>query len=653
MVMNYTIYFDICAILILVFFILSLLIRRKIAGRNNYLMFSMLLLALTASVGDLAFVLLSDNAPASTVTQIWMHISCDIYFLSRNMILPIYVFFIYTSIGVWHALQTKKHLLIIWTVCDLIPIVALILNIFLPAVFRITPAKEYVSGPMTMIFHLIALVFAVWGILALIRYRKTVRIDKMIVLFFLYPLVIIAVLIQLYHPEIRVEMFGISVAMMTFMISIQSSENLVDPMVGALRYSAGIENLLNIIKTGKPSTILLVRIVNTGNILMYLGQEIHNHYLNKLSGQFRSMAASHRYRADLYYLEHGLYGFLSEDDQLEAAYETADEIRHYLALQHSVDDFDVLADARICIIQNPDDFDDFQSMFNFATSFHLTLPATRKILLYADYKDQPEFRIRNDLDDIIAKAISSEGFEMYYQPIYSAVENRFVCAEALIRLQDADYGFIPPALFIPIAEQNGSIHAIGDWVLRNVFRFMSENNMYELGLNYIEINLSASQCIEPDLVDRIEHLLEVYNLMPEQISLELTETAADIDPEIVDRNVKKLHNMGIRFALDDYGTGYSNIRRVVSLPIDQVKLDKSFVEAMNDPQMWIVIEDTITMLKEMGKEVLIEGVETPENADKFLKLKCDLLQGCEYIQGFFFCRPLPADEFIEFMRAHR
>ena len=651
--MPFIIYFDICAILITAVFIVSLVIRKRIAGRNNYLMFSMLLLTTVASVADLLFCQISNHASAvSGKTVILLHICCDIYFLARNMILPIYLFFIYTSIGIWHMFDLKKHLLPVWTVCTGLPILMIFANFFLPFVFRISPDGSYTALFGTYIFHAIAIIFGVWGALVLLHYRKVIRLDKMVVLYFIYPLVILSVLIQIIYPAFRFEMFGISIALLTFMLTIQSSENMVDPLVGAKKYSSGIDNLLNIINTKRPSTILLIKLVNNGNILMYLGQEVHDHYLSKLSGELNRIAAQNGYDADLYYLEYGLFGFMSEEDLLEKAYETADALKHYFSDSHRIDDFDVLADARICIIQNPDDFDDFQSMFNFATSFQNTLPSSKKVLLYDDYKDQPEFRIRNDLGDIISRAITNNSFEMYYQPIYSVVEKRFVCAEALIRLTDEEYGMIPPSLFIPLAETNGSIHAIGEWVLQDVFRFMSENNTYELGMNYIEINLSVTQCIEPDLADRIEHLLDVYNLVPEQLSLELTETSADIDPEIVDKNVRRLHNMGIRFALDDYGTGYSNIRRVVSLPFDQVKLDRSFVEGVNDPNMWIVIEDTISMLKEMGKEVLVEGVEEESVAKRFLQLPCDLLQGCEYIQGFYFCKPLPENEFIEFMHKH-
>ncbi len=220
---------------------------------------------------------------------------------------------------------------------------------------------------------------------------------------------------------------------------------------------------------------------------------------------------------------------------------------------------------------------------------------------------------------------------------------KFVSAEALIRLIDDKYGFVSPGLFIPAAEASGAIHQIGDYVIDAVCEFMSKCDLDKMGLEYIEINLSAAQCVETDLVFKVLSTLDKYKLTPDKINLEMTETAADADPSMVDSNLKRLNEKGIRFSLDDYGTGYSNIKRVISLPFDIVKLDKSFVDEMDDPQMWIVIKNTVNMLHEMKKDILVEGVEEEKTLNRFLNL------GCEYIQGFYFSKPLPAREFIKFM----
>ncbi len=222
-----------------------------------------------------------------------------------------------------------------------------------------------------------------------------------------------------------------------------------------------------------------------------------------------------------------------------------------------------------------------------------------------------------------------------------------------MRLWDPEYGQVSPGVFIPAAEINGYIHDIGEFVFEDVIRFVSTLEMDRMGLKYIEVNLSATQCIEVNLVEKIKNLMFEYGVEPRHLSFELSEGATEINPEIVDSNINKLHDFGVAIALDDYGTGYSNVKRTTSLPIDQVKLDKSFVDMIDDPQMCIVIRETIDMFKEMGKEVLVEGVEKEEVARRFMDLNADLIQGCELIQGFYFCKPLPEDEFVEFIKGHR
>ena len=252
-------------------------------------------------------------------------------------------------------------------------------------------------------------------------------------------------------------------------------------------------------------------------------------------------------------------------------------------------------------------------------------------------------KVKSDMDMVISRGIKNRNFEMYYQPIYSIKEDKYVSAEALIRLNDEVYGFVSPALFIPAAEESGAIHEIGDYVIEDVCRFVGSEEFRDSGLEYVEINLSVAQCIESDLYEKIDSCMQKYGVRPDQINLEITETAVDYDPETTDRNIDKLAGSGIPFSLDDYGTGYSNIKRVVSLPLSIVKLDKTLVDEMDTPLMWIVISNTVRMLKRMGKKILVEGIEDKRSFMKFMDI------GCDYIQGFYFSKPLPKDEFLKFL----
>ena len=135
--------------------------------------------------------------------------------------------------------------------------------------------------------------------------------------------------------------------------------------------------------------------------------------------------------------------------------------------------------------------------------------------------------------------------------------------------------------------------------------------------------------------------MQQYNVPTDKINLEITETAASFAQRVMTENLNKLSRSGVSFSLDDYGTGYSNMKRVISLPLKIVKLDKSLVDEQHNPKMWILLRNTVQMLKAMNMQIVVEGIETREMVDLFSELKCD------FIQGYFFSKPLPQADFVK------
>ncbi|MDE5742559.1 MAG: EAL domain-containing protein, partial [Oscillospiraceae bacterium] len=273
-------------------------------------------------------------------------------------------------------------------------------------------------------------------------------------------------------------------------------------------------------------------------------------------------------------------------------------------------------------------------------------PYNGQVLRASELVGKQGFELGSVLDEIIDKAIANRGFKIYYQPIYSIAEKKFVSAEALLRLKDETYGFISPELFIVAAERSGAIHKIGDYVMDEVCRFIASDEYKRLGLEYIEVNLSVAQCMSPDLAEKILHIMRRHNVSPDSINLEITETAMSYAQNTMTENIQRLYDAGLSFSLDDYGTGYSNINRVASLPLKIVKLDKSFVDSEGNPKMWIVLQNTVKMIKDMDMHIVVEGIETKQVLEKFAGLKCD------YIQGYYFSKPIPEEEFVEFILAN-
>jgi len=253
---------------------------------------------------------------------------------------------------------------------------------------------------------------------------------------------------------------------------------------------------------------------------------------------------------------------------------------------------------------------------------------------------------RRNIANEIKKAISEDLFEVYYQPIRNVQTGKFTSSEALIRLKSSEYGYISPEEFIPIAENDGLISEIGEIVFEKVCKFIRDSKVTTtLGVRYIEINLSPIQCAQPDVVRKFRDIMDKYDVVPFWINLEITETASMQDGNMIIRNINSFHNMGVSFSVDDYGSGFASAEYLYKLPVEIVKIDKSILwQGMDDVNAGIVLTGTLAMLKSLGKKIVVEGVENQAMVD----LLTD--NGCDYMQGYFYSKPIPADQYVEFLK---
>jgi EAL domain-containing protein (putative c-di-GMP-specific phosphodiesterase class I) len=167
------------------------------------------------------------------------------------------------------------------------------------------------------------------------------------------------------------------------------------------------------------------------------------------------------------------------------------------------------------------------------------------------------------------------------------------------------------------------------------------------GLEYVEVNLSVVDCIQANLADNILKTMNKYGIDPDQVNFEITETYSEGISSAMDANIEKLSAQGINFSMDDFGTGYSNMARVASLPVKIFKLDKSIVQsAFESETNYMVMINIVKIIKSLGKEIVAEGVETEEQAKQIIRV------GCDNIQGFFYARPMPMSQFLEFLRGN-
>ena len=346
----------------------------------------------------------------------------------------------------------------------------------------------------------------------------------------------------------------------------------------------------------------------------------------------------------MYYLEGTRFAYIFDKNREDLS-KHADWIKWRLISAYEVNGVKVSLSARMCSIDVPEVATTREELFNAMNSAlqqakdentYDVIPATRELI--------EKYQRSVIITHILKAAVRNRDFEVFYQPIYSIEDRAFNVAEALVRLKDEKLGYIPPDEFIPLAEKSGLILEIGDIVFHKVCEFLKKPGIMELGIKYIEVNLSMVQCMQENLHNRLVSIMDSYEIPYHMIDFEVTETTSNSNNRVLLNNMSCLIDSGCTFAVDDYGTGFSNTDYLIEFPFELVKVDKSVVwSAMDNEKALTILQHTVAMIKNLGLRIVAEGVETLEQVQMLHDM------GCDFLQGFYFSKPVPEEEYIAFM----
>lgn len=334
---------------------------------------------------------------------------------------------------------------------------------------------------------------------------------------------------------------------------------------------------------------------------------------------------------------------------VEEPYEVAELAQHILndlAQPLQLNDESVTIRATIGITLFPDDGMAPSKLLQKAEQT-MMLAKTRSRNRYQFYiaSVDSEMRMRRELASALRDALLNNEFHLVYQPQIDLDDQRLVGVEALLRWHHPERGSVPPDLFIPLAEQSGAIITIGEWVLDQACRQLREWQHNGLPALRMSVNLSTVQLHHPELCNMVSRILDRYALPPQSLELEVTETGLMEDIDSAARHLQELKATGVRIALDDFGTGYSSLSYLRGLPLDKIKIDKSFTRDLLDDQDDRNIVRTIIQLgRNLNMQVIAEGVECAEQ-EEYLRS-----ENCHEAQGYYYSRPLPAAALFVWIR---
>jgi diguanylate cyclase (GGDEF)-like protein len=339
---------------------------------------------------------------------------------------------------------------------------------------------------------------------------------------------------------------------------------------------------------------------------------------------------------------------LNELTQPEDAAVAARNILKWVAEPLLLENHKVFSGASIGIALFPQDGQDGETLLKNAdiAMYHAKKMGKGNFQFFHDFMNV-KARKRMELENCMHQAVSNNELHLYYQPLINAASGELIGAEALMRWDSPQLGFLHPADFIPLAEENGMILKFGEWAMHEVCRNYKEWQKKGMGYLSIAINLSSLQFNQISFIPILKGILDEYQLDPAFLVFELTETIIMADSEKILGTLLELKKMGIRLSIDDFGTGYSSLSYLKRFPLDSLKIDRSFIKDLStNSEDAAIVNAILALATALNLHVIAEGVETD--------LQKQFLQNtsCQAIQGYLFAKPMPMSEFQEYWQSN-
>lgn len=336
------------------------------------------------------------------------------------------------------------------------------------------------------------------------------------------------------------------------------------------------------------------------------------------------------------------------DKNLEQMSEIADQIRerfHHPWFTET--QTPIMMSASLCFIECPSDAQSYDALIDVMDySMSIAKKTKKGGITFARDLELSKIRQEKAIEKAVKLAMDRDELVVYYQPIFSVDKGVYNSAEALVRLHDSELGWISPEDFIPIAEKNGLIVEMGEIILEKVCKFIRDFKLSETTVEYIEINISPVQLVQLNFADRVKEILKKYDVRPQQINIEITETTTINSSVVVHDNINRLVDYGITLSLDDYGSGNANIDYINHMPFKLIKIDKYIIwDSFKNHKAGITLEYTIGMLNALELFIVAEGVENEEMKQRLAEV------GCHYLQGWYYSKAVPEQEFIRLLNA--
>ena len=635
--MNYIIHYDVAGFVLVLAILFHYLIRKRIKTKVTTVFLMLTCCQVIATVLDVVTALMIDDVIVASVPALYFWNM--VYLMACNTIAPLFLCYLIYTIRIDRKMSFQERMMI-W-IPLLIDYVLILTTPLTKAVFYIDAEGNYKHNNLFFVLYIISIIYLIIAAILVAKNKEQLVNMQQNIVYIYIGVTIISVVVQLFISNLLIIQFAASITFFLVYLSLENQDDYVDKKLGI--YNREGFNLSMAVSLDGKKKFRLIGIYIQG--LKFLNETIGVENKQIIIHDISEFLCGLNGSGNVYRLSNTKFVIKIEDDS-EKEKQIIDRITDRFNDTFDVNNVTVPLVPAMAILCCPDDADTLDNVVDLMDySLNELVENSDVLLLRASEKSVAKKQREGQVLQVLTKAIHDDGFEMYYQPIYEVDKKRFTSAEALVRIKNTEIGFIGPDEFIPLAEKNGMILELGEFVFKTVCRFIKDNQIWKYGIEHIHINLSVVQCMQENLAEKFINIMKELELPSERIKLEVTETAAVVSSACLSMNMNTLVNQGIKFALDDYGTGFSNAVGLIEYPYNTIKIDKSVIwAAMDNENAKKVLKHSISMLKSLEMNIVAEGVETLEQANELAEM------GCDFFQGFYYSKPIPGDAFIEFVK---
>ena len=625
--MGFNLFFDIAGLTVLLFLLFSIALKKQIIGTSNKIYLGVIIVTTISAVLDILASI--DTFPISLLFNL------NTFFVLFRALTALSLFFYACNLGkIYARIKKRKWLYILIFIPILVLLVLLIVNHFNHMLFDYLEGPLYKRGDFMWVAYAVGYFYLSGSLVVIIISRKYYLTAQVIAMFAAFLFQVGAQIFQFFVGSVLIEMFVTAITLLTLSLFIESPENFIDFKTNNLNYHSFLADAQQKLDIKTPFSIAFIKVTNASSVYNLYGYKDAINFNRACSAALWEKSKKIDRGSLVYFLGNSTFAYMYT--KREADEEVLALIHDYFSKPLKQNGISFQFVAKTCLVNCPEDCDNTADLVAFSNTFYELTDANH--LDIKPYR-QEKGNVLFELDHILERAISKKSFSIYYQGIYSIKDQKFVAAEALIRLKDPDYGLIMPALMIPYAESRGKIIAIGKIVLEKSFQFFANNLRGKL--DYIEINLSPSQLMDPNLISDITKIANHFDIKPNEVVFEVTENTAIMEEPTIEKNIKEIRELGYKIAIDDFGTGYSNLSRILQLDISILKFDKTMTDLLIDKEQDDFFNGLLPIFRNRHIKLLFEGVETKETADKLKAMKVD------HIQGFYYSKTIPEDDFLK------